>query len=237
MSDRKLDFTIPIQTTPEELWKALTEAKGIEGWFAPEVRVVPGEGGSIWMSWGEGMAGEAKIEVWDPERHLRTSFGPQSVDYFIETKGTETVLRLVQSGFGADASFDGEYESSNRGWTIFLSMLKHGLERHPGVAGENVTLSRKTDVTPAEAWKRIAETGELKKGTPLIELPPAHGGFKIASLNDAYLAIFCEGKEKAMVTVTWILYGLPGDQVDQVRSRWASLMNEIFPSEKAVTTS
>lgn len=237
MNTRKHDLTLPIKTTPDELWKALTEEREIERWFAPNVRVVPGEGGSMWGSWGEGMEGESKIVKWDPGRLLSVSFGPQTVDYIIESNGTETVLRLVHSGFGADASFDGEYESTRGGWTTFLNILKHGLERHAGTPARNVSFFRKTGVPVSEAWRRIAQTGELSKGRAVPGHPEGYGGFIMPEWNDAYLAVFCEGRTNAMVTITWILYDLPFERIEALRTKWAELFDSLFPQAAPVTTS
>ena len=232
MSTRKHDIPISIKTTPDELWKAISEADGIKSWFAPEVRVVPGEGGSMWISWGEGAEGESKIVAWEPGRRLSTSFGNQTVDYIIESNGAETVLRLVHSGFGADATFDNEYESTRGGWITFLNMLKHGLERHPGVSAENISVMRQTKVPPAEAWQRIEATGELAKGRAVPGDPAGfRRGFVLPELNDAYLAVFCEGKDAAMVTITCILYGLPAAQAAAARAKWEGLLNGLFPKE------
>ena len=44
---RSLEFSVTIEATPEELWLAITEAKGITRWFAPEARVTPGLGGNV----------------------------------------------------------------------------------------------------------------------------------------------------------------------------------------------
>lgn len=174
------------------------------------------------------------IEVWEPGRHLRLRLGPQAVDYLIESHGTETVLRLVHSGFGADASFDDEYESTYGGWTTFLKMLQHSLERHPGVPSQTISFTRRTGVTAAEAWKRIAATGELDQGIAVPGHPPGYGGFVVPTLNDSYLAVFCEGKGSAMVTITWVLYGPPAGQVEQVRGRWRALVGQLFGPPAAV---
>ena len=233
---RKHEFTIPIHTTPDELWKALTEPNQIQSWFAPEIRVTPGQGGSIWMSWGEGMEGESKIEKWEPGRHLTTSMGPaKMVDYIIESNGTETILRLVHSGFGEEASFDDEYESTRGGWITFLNMLKHRLERHPGAAAENVWIMRMTDVSAREAWDRIAATGELSKGIAVPGHLPGYGGFIMPELNDSYLAVFCEGKTCGL-TITWILYGLPAGKVAEIRSHWVGLLDRLFPKTAVANT-
>lgn len=230
MSTRKHEFNVPLRVTPEEVWKALTEAEGITRWFAPEARVVPGEGGSIWLSWGEGVEGEAKIEIWEPGRHLRTRMGEQTIDYRIESNGTETVLRLVHSGFDAEASFDEEYESTRGGWTTFMNMLRHALERHPGERARTVSIIRRTTISQAEAWERIMATGEPAQGVAVPGHPPGYGGFVMPALNDSYLAVFCEGKEGALVTITWILYGLPPEQVEAIRARWTGLADRLTDS-------
>jgi len=226
---RSHQFSVPIRTTPEELWRALTDAEQLIRWYSPAAKVVPGEGGSIWGSWGEGVEGEMPIEVWDPGRHLRLRLGSQTIDYLIESHGAATVLRLVHSGFGADASFDEEFESTRGGWTTFLKMLQHALERHPGVPAQNVSITRRTGVSPAEAWKRIAATGALDQGSAVPGHPQGYGGFVVPALNDSYLAVFCEGKGSALVTITWVLYGLPASQVEQVRGHWRALVDRLFP--------
>lgn len=123
-------------------------------WFAPEVRITPGVGGEIFVSWGGDANGTMKIEVWDENTHLglaecrdhpyNCAPGAEqpagegvlrriAVDYFIEAGQGVTVLRLVHSGFGPDASWDEELESTRTGWTSFLNTMKQCLEQ-PAVA-------------------------------------------------------------------------------------------------------
>jgi uncharacterized protein YndB with AHSA1/START domain len=47
MTTRSHQFSVPIRTTPEELWRALTDAEEISRWFAPQAKVVPGKAGSF----------------------------------------------------------------------------------------------------------------------------------------------------------------------------------------------
>jgi hypothetical protein len=52
-----------------------------------------------------------------------------AVDYYIESIGDGvTRLRLVQSGFGPEAAWDDEIESTKSGWADFLKKLKEILE-------------------------------------------------------------------------------------------------------------
>src|ERR1051325_8250167 len=68
---RSIECEIEIDAPIEEVWKALTEAEGLTRWLCDEARVTPGVGGSHWVSWGEGQAGESICEAWEPGRLLR----------------------------------------------------------------------------------------------------------------------------------------------------------------------
>src|ERR1051326_9152472 len=132
---RKHEMEIEIAAPASEVWRAVSTAEGIASWFCPISAVTPGAGGSVTIGWGEGMEATSRIEVWEPERHLRLlddHMGPDKpmfMDYFLEGRGGTTVLRFVHSGFGESADFDGEYEGTGEGWPVFFQMLKHSAER------------------------------------------------------------------------------------------------------------
>src|SRR5688572_30253431 len=67
---RNIVQEIEIDAPVEAVWKALTDAQELTGWLCEEARVTPNEGGSFWVSWGEGQAGESRIESWEPGRRL-----------------------------------------------------------------------------------------------------------------------------------------------------------------------
>lgn len=154
------ESAIEIQATPEEVWAALTEAEQLTAWFAPEAEVHPGVGGSIRVSWGPGMEGTARIEAWDPGRHLRTVEERHlptlvAVDYYLEPIPGGTRLRIVHSGFGLEAEWDAEYDGTLRGWPVFLRTLKHLLERHRGKKATPAMVNLAVPVRPVEAWRRV----------------------------------------------------------------------------------
>jgi uncharacterized protein YndB with AHSA1/START domain len=248
---RKHDLTIEIDAPVEEVWKAITEAENIVRWFAPEARVTPGEGGSVFLSWGEGMGDEVKILIWEPNRRLRTGPGgdsPRTVDYILEAKGGATVLRLVHSGFGADASFDDEFESTFGGWSMFLAMLKFGLERHRGAPARNVTFFRMLDMPWAEAWERargpqfLALEGDPQEGERYTAGPlsgrvlrrpkPGYLCLTVDGMNASLLSLFVEtGWGKTMVTLMWVLFAGAMAQEAEIRERWGAAVDRMFPME------
>jgi hypothetical protein len=152
--NRKIDVSIEIDASEEDLWRAVSTAEELTRWFPPFARVIePGVGGKIWLSWGEGIEGEGKIEVWEPNRLLRVS--EQSgmiVDYIITKSGTGALMRIVQSGFGVGEMWDDIFDSVQGGWTYFLYNLKHYLERHPGKPRHLISARRKMSIPRTEAW-------------------------------------------------------------------------------------
>lgn len=71
---RTIEKVIELGVSSEDLWRALTEAEALASWFPLEAEVEPGEGGSIRLGWGDYFEGLARIEIWEPGRHLRTTW-------------------------------------------------------------------------------------------------------------------------------------------------------------------
>lgn len=167
---RAIEAEITIQAPVEAVWKALTDAQELTRWFPIEAEVTPGEGGRQWLSWGEELAGESRIEIWEPNRHLRTAAPEQpwsaaageapplriAVDFYLEGRGGATVLRLVHSGFGEGADWDAEYESVRSGWQFELRGLRHYLERHRGTPRRVAWVEWTVPLSKEEAWKKLA---------------------------------------------------------------------------------
>jgi uncharacterized protein YndB with AHSA1/START domain len=139
---------IEIEATPEQVFRALTEAEEIARWFAPIARVEPRVGGEYFISWGPEMQGPpSTIAIYEPGKRFAVyrdrskAYGDREpaletdtvqrvmVDYQIEAiGGGKTRLRLVHSGFGQGAGWDNEFESTRTGWAEFMQALKRMLE-------------------------------------------------------------------------------------------------------------
>ena len=164
-SGRQVETAIEIQAPVEAVWKALTDAEELERWFPFNARVEPGEGGSIWLNWDGIATWDSTIEVWDPNRHLRTTYarempvsGPPpklTVDFFLEARGGGTYLRLVHSGFGSGTDWDDEYDGVRRGWAYELKSLRHYLEHHRGTIRRVAWAFVSLEIPWEEAWERL----------------------------------------------------------------------------------
>lgn len=162
---RTLNYELTLKANAEDVWKALTEGGEISKWFALDAKVTPGEGGSMWLSWGPQFEAETPIEIWDEPRHFR-SVSEQTkadgtprkvtVDYFVEAiDGGNCRLRLVHSGFGTNADWDDEFDAIRDGWKIFLRNLRHYIDHHQGKPAHNSWTIVPTTHSPEECWDRL----------------------------------------------------------------------------------
>jgi uncharacterized protein YndB with AHSA1/START domain len=168
---RSFTMSIDLDATPDEVWRALTDAKELVRWFPLQARVTPGAGGSMFWSWDEKWAWESTIEVWEPGKRLtlvenRPPFDangaplpgpPQRVamEFTLETHQGRTRLRLVHSGFGQGASWDDELDGVSGGWQSELRGLRLYLERHQGRDRHHVAINRVTTLSIETVWKRL----------------------------------------------------------------------------------
>ena len=183
---RQFETKIDIAVSPAAVWKALATATELRRWFAPESSTDSEVGGEIVWTWGGHHRWPQRIEILEPGKRLKTRYDsgvddgaggkkPLFVDFILEGEGGTTTLRLVQSGFGPEASFQEEYDGISRGWPVELRSLRLYLEQH---AGKNRRLAWSTmdlDLDPTEAWQSLmsdegfacgAEVESMEEGEP-----------------------------------------------------------------------
>lgn len=244
-----VEAEISIDADAATVWRALTEGEELKRWFPLDSRVTPGEGGALWLSFGEGMDWEAPIALWKPNEHLRTVDPPPSkaaIDYTIESKGGQTVLRIVQSGFGADA-WDDELETLNGGWRAFLATLKNYLEQHRGEPRAMayfrhpvVELERREvfprmlaalGVTLVEEGERF--TGPLFEGVADISAPPVNFSGALTNFGRGFLMIEIEpGRGRCRPSVWVSLYGDEAQHAPALQERLTGLVTAAFAEKQ-----
>jgi uncharacterized protein YndB with AHSA1/START domain len=165
-SARRYEQTLDLQVPREAVWKALTDGAEIARWFAPEARVDPQVGGVVGWTWRDHFDWQQTIDVFEPGRHLRTRYDawrgegdaahPLFIDFHLEGDGGATTLRIVHSGFGADASFDQEFDAISGGWPIELASLRLYLERHLGRERHLTWTRAVVDAPQDEVWRQLS---------------------------------------------------------------------------------
>jgi uncharacterized protein YndB with AHSA1/START domain len=254
---RKIEKEIELDASPETVWRMLTDPQELARWFPLEASVVPGEGGKISLSWGPDWTGTAPIEIWEPNRRLRTvdsSTGqPVTVEWTIESRGGKTILRLVQSAFESGADWENEFfDSTNYGWNFMLANLRHCLERHAGQPRLVAWPRHKVEMPRAAVYEKLTGPGgifaegaqTLSVGRPYslraatneswsgrVEFIVPGRGFcvTVKSLNDALAWLTIEGAGPEHDAQFWFsTYGLPQSQVREIDNRWADELTRIL---------
>jgi uncharacterized protein YndB with AHSA1/START domain len=139
---------VVMQTTPEEIWDAVTTGTG--AWLWP-MEVEPREGGQA--------AFGGVVTVWDPPRHLVTRVdGPDGwfneLEELIEDRGDgKTFLRYVHSGIMTE-DWDNQYDGASQHTDFYLHTLEQYLlhfSRRPVTyaAAEGPAASRTPDAFAA----------------------------------------------------------------------------------------
>ena len=146
---------------------------------------------------------------------LRIRQGDATVDFFLEARGESTIMRIVQSGFGADASFDDQYESTENGWAYFLYNLEHYLTRHRGQPRHMISLRTAMNVTREEAWPALTGPDSLdisppqpSAGAPCrIRLGGRHYSGKVILCRRARVLACTVNELQRPVSCSWSLKG------------------------------
>jgi uncharacterized protein YndB with AHSA1/START domain len=251
--EKQIEIAAPV----EAVWKAITDGGELSRWFPLEARVEPWKGGKISLSWGTDWEGTAPIEVWEPNRRFRwmetVSGQPVAIEFTRESRGSKTVVRIVQSSFASGAAWEDEYfRSTNYGWGFMLFNLRHYLERHAGHARGvvwprlKVAMAREMiyerlvgpggifvegakDLRAGQRYSLRAASGEAWTGRVEFVAPPRGFCVTVESLKDALLWPTIEGSAGTFEAQLWFsTYGLPQERVSGIEQQWAGELKRIL---------
>jgi uncharacterized protein YndB with AHSA1/START domain len=253
---RSIRQEVTIDAPVDVVWRAITEADQLACWFPVEAQVEPGLGGSVWLSWGGGTEGRAPITAWEPDRRFgwTEERGPHklAVDFLLEARGGTTIVRFVQSGFGDSSDWDDEFHLTEGGWSYFIQHLRWYLERHRSEPRDLISfrdavtrprpdaLGRLTTALGLgdRKWIRQAAAGqpfrartsagdELTGTLVAVSSATSQLGLTINELNGAILFLEMEPAPTGARAGFWLsTYGLPTDQLTEVRSRFERLYRD-----------
>lgn len=186
---RRFEMVLDLPAPRDVVWRALTEAREIERWFATRVVSDQRVGGRLEWNWDDHYRWIHTIEVHEPGSHLRTRYDsavadpaggrrPLFVDFHLEGDGGVTTLRLCHHGFGPEADFDAEYDGISGGWPAELRSLRLYLERHLGKDRRVAWARCRVALPRAEAWRRLVGVDGLN--APLLTSLREGDAFSIA---------------------------------------------------------
>lgn len=134
----RLEFSVEVPGTPEQVWQALATAPGISAWFLP-TELEEREGGALHFSMGPGMGSDGRVTGWDPPRRLEyqedwaalmgvdpDALSPMTSEFVVEARsGGTCVVRVTTSGFGTGAAWEAEWwEDMGPAWLPSFDALR-----------------------------------------------------------------------------------------------------------------
>jgi uncharacterized protein YndB with AHSA1/START domain len=252
---RIIELEVTLLATPAEIWKALSTASGLSQWFPPIAEGGGAPGSELLLSWGHGIDWHTHTTAWDENRHLQwsdplktDSDNPgdtirMAVDWYIETiTGGRCVVRLVHSGFSADADSNDQHSANKEGWTFFLFNLRHYLEHHAGESRESINERRHATIPRPELWTRLLGDGGLRathhgtkgmragdrlaftmndgRSIPFVvgRVEPTILWGTVESLNNGLLMIELEPGSSDHFGIYLSVYALPRRDIDALRA-------------------
>lgn len=253
---RSLEVEIEVVGTPEQVWRAIATGPGITSWYVPHT-VEECEGGAASASFGAGpeMQIAGRVAAWEPPRRVVFDGGEGveglAFEWLVEARDEGTcVVRLVNSGFGVGAEWDGQYDAMHEGWLLFLLNLKLHLQYFGGQSARASLPMATWAGSPSDAW--IAVTTQLgivsqpavgDRLSIAIDSGAALGGV-VADVGPRRIALIVEepapgtaflaaesAGELAGVSLWSYLYGPAGDEASRRdEPKWAKWL-----ADRAVT--
>jgi uncharacterized protein YndB with AHSA1/START domain len=178
-----------------------------------------------------------------------------AMDYHLESQGNRTILRLVHSGFSQDAEWDNLFDAVSRGWDYQFWSLRHYLENHLGKP-RGMVYQRHfiNSYSLQSAWDRIWSTEGIGGGTAPDDLkpgadysfetqngivlqgevrtfePPSDFLATVENYNNGIMRLQLEdlyGKKAVSMSIS--TYGLPDQEVEDLRSKCQDFLNRLLP--------
>lgn len=185
----RLEFSVEVPGTPEQVWQAIATAKGLSAWFLPtemEERV----GGSFHFSMGPAMGSDGKVTRWDPPRRLvydedwaslmgkdPDALSPLTSEFVVEAQsGGTCVVRVTTSGFGTGAAWESEFwDSMGSGWMPYFDNLRLYLAHFPGQEATRLEVSASHPEDAAALWSTMRDALRLGGEGTTVDLRGATG--------------------------------------------------------------
>ncbi len=247
MSERRMEKTVELDASPEQVWELIATGPGIATWFVPH-EVEPREGGTVKASFGGAFEGNGRVTAFEPGRrfgYAEPAPGDRpdhAFEFLVEGRdGGGAVLRFVQSGFLDGPEGDAEYQGFDNGWNLFFANLRTYLEHFAGRPVHNVLTMGYTAGTAADAWPVLHRALGLSGHPAVGERVALDGPQQLTGVVDVATPEFlgvrsenglhrfgAEGDDGCGISAYHYFYGDPVD-TETLTKAWDAWLAELFP--------
>jgi uncharacterized protein YndB with AHSA1/START domain len=246
VTERKLEKVVELDASPEQVWELIASGPGISTWFVPS-QVEPREGGAVKAVFGTGSEGVGRVTAWEPGRRFGYAepapgdAPDHAFEFLVEGRdGGGTVLRFVQSGF-ADEGWENEYDSFDKGWTLFFENLRSYLQHFAGQPVHNVVTMAMAEGSKEQAWTVLHRALGLAGHPSVGERVDLEGPQRLSGVVDVASPEFigvrsahglhrigAEGDAGCGISAYHYFYGDPVD-TETLTKAWDAWLTDLFP--------
>jgi uncharacterized protein YndB with AHSA1/START domain len=209
----RLEFSVEVPGTPEQVWQAIATAKGMSAWFT-HTEMEEREGGSLHFTMGPEMGSDGRVTGWNPPRRLvyeedwaalmgkdPDALSPLTSEFLVEAQsGGTCVVRVTSSGFGTGAAWESEFwDDLGPNWMPSFDNLRLYLAHF---AGQEATQLEAIASHPADRktlWSTLYDAlGLGPEGTP-VDVRGATG--TVERVGDRHALVRLTAPVPGMLTV------------------------------------
>jgi uncharacterized protein YndB with AHSA1/START domain len=237
----RLEFSVEVPGTPEQVWDAIATAKGMSAWFLP-TQMEEREGGSLHFSMGPEMGSDGTVTGWDPPRRIEyaedwaalmgkdpDALSPLTSEFLVEAQsGGTCVVRVTSSGFGTGAAWEAEFwEDMGVQWKPFFDNLRLYLTHFPGQEATQLEVSASHHGDPDALWEALRESlglgavgaaADVRGATGTVErVGERQALVRLTAPVPGMLSAFSYGEAEDRATVGVRAYLFSPDAADYVR--------------------
>lgn len=185
----RLEFSVEVPGSAEQVWEAVATAKGMSAWFLP-TEMEEREGGSLHFAMGPEMGSDGHVTGWDPPRRIAyeedwaalmgkdpAELSPLTSEFLVEAQsGGTCIVRVTSSGFGTGAAWEEEFwEDMGANWMPFFDNLRLYLTHFPGQEATPLEATADLPGDAKELWSTLHDALGLGGEGEAIEVRGATG--------------------------------------------------------------
>jgi len=237
----RLEFSVEVPGTPEQVWQAIATAKGMSAWFLP-TEMEEREGGSLHFTMGPEMGSDGQVTDWDPPRRLvyeedwaalmgkdPDALSPLTSEFLVEAQSGDTcVVRVTSSGFGTGAAWESEFwDDMGPNWMPFFDNLRLYLSHFPGQEATQLEVTASHPGDAEALWSTLHDALGLGDEGATVKVRGATGTVervgerqtlvRLTAPVPGMLSVFAYGEGDGKATAGVRAYVFSADAADYVR--------------------
>jgi uncharacterized protein YndB with AHSA1/START domain len=237
----RLEFSVEVPGTPEQVWHAIATATGMSAWFLP-TEMEEREGGSLHFAMGPEMGSDGHVTGWEPPHRIvyeedwaalmgkgPEDLSPLTSEFLVEAQsGGTCVVRVTSSGFGTGADWESEFwDDMGASWIPMFDNLRLYLSHFPG---QEATLLEASASHPGDAqalWSTLHDALGLGAEGSTVDVRGATGTVeriwerqalvRLTAPVPGMLSVFTHAAGESRATAGVRAYLFSADAADHVR--------------------